>query len=216
MGRKKNVISTVVFDAADIDAIEKVIAENQVIQQRLLREFRPAVLRQTRDNVNTRIVQPMLRMLGVYPGRQLGMKMRWKSEKQRRYVMMLLTKQAEERLGRKLRPGDSIAYKRTFTLRDSWQAEVLLDEKKGVIRLRVWNDAKNEQGEPYHRFVTGDIGLGESRRSMERYKKPMQPFHQDRGWQPSFPIIQRYTEDMKDEAAERYEATLSRLITRRP
>lgn len=215
MGRQKNVVSTVVFDAGDVSAIEEVIAANIKVQIALVREFRPQVMQQTKRNVNTRILRPMLRMLGVYPGRQLGMKMRWKSERQRRYVMMLLTKQAEERLDRPLRPGDSIAYKRTFKLRDSWQSEIILDEKKGKIRIRVWNDAENERGEPYHRFVTGDIGLGESRQSMSRYTKPMQPFHQDRGWQPSAPIIQRYIQDAKDEASERYEATLTRIISKR-
>lgn len=147
-----------------------------------MESFTPRAMEKARGTVDRHAVQPTIAQLRVYPPRRLGMRMRWRSERQRRYVMAMLT------------ATDNLPYKRTGTLRRGWHGEVKVDPRSKGLRIRIWNDAMQPRwktGEPvrYARFVQGDIGIGLSARSTTRYNLAIQPFHKDRGWQPAAPII---------------------------
>lgn len=189
------------LDLGDMQSIASAVAITDAQQRNLSTTFIPRVLEQTQRNIQTRVLTPMLSVLRIYPGRQLGMKMRWKSEKQRRYVLM------------KLRKEGNLPYRRTLALAKGWQSKAVIDARAGTLRIVTENTAKSEEGKPYQRFVTGDIGLGTSQRSMSAYAKPMQPFHQDRGWQPAAPIIQTYYKKAEDEARLRFKITLIEVVT---
>jgi len=160
-------------------------------------------------------LKPLIKKLSTYPPRKLGMKIRWKSRKQQRKVMMILRRQMEER-------GDNeIWYHRTGYYKKAWAHETVFSTgKKGVIRVRVYNKAqkRDDNGggmKPLGTFIQGRVGLGESRRSMERYRKPMQPFHVDRGWVFAQPLIAEAYKKMQDHALNswynKYEIILSRV-----
>lgn len=126
--------------------------------------------------VNVNVFEKMLDALRHYSPRKKGMKMRWRSQKQMRFVMM------------KLRKEKNLPYKRTGNLARGWKNRPEVDTRQGVITITTYNDAVSQgQGEakPYQRFVSGDIGS-----HLERYDEPIQPFHKDRGWQPAQPIVQ--------------------------
>lgn len=219
MARRKNVVVVRVLDIGSQESIEQVIAENAAIAQELVHDFAPQVLEQTRRNIQTRVLKPMLMFLRLYPSRQLGMPIRWKTERQRKYVLALLRKQFKERHGRNPKEGESIAYQRTFKLRDGWEATAQIDKRKNSLKLTTENTAETADRRGrfvrFQRFVTGDIGLGESRQSIARYKAPQQPFHVDRGWALSAPIIQKFYRQAEEEAEALYFTTLERIIRKR-
>lgn len=207
-----NVIRKHIFTPGDRKSINKMLQETKQIEKSLRRVGREEMPRITRA-VDTRILRFLVARLQVYPGRQLGMKIRWKSERQRRYVMMLLTEMAREQ-GRE--PGD-IAYRRTRNLANGWKALAIWDPQKGVVKIMVENTAETRDRRTgrmvrYHRFVQGDIGLGESKRSLQRYIKPIQPFHHDRGWQPAYPLIQEFVKKAQQEVFTRYEERMLHII----
>lgn len=161
----------------------------------------------------------LLARLRTYPPRKKGMRIRWTSEKQRRYVMALLRAQAEARGA-----PDDIAYQRTGRLARGWKGEIEALLRSGdVIRIRVWNDAQGMRlvrgslqadGPRYARFVQGRIGFGESRRSIERYRQPIQQFHTDRGWSEAHKIIKEEYGRMREYALAQHESRIEQAISR--
>lgn len=198
-----NIVSKKVLDVGDPDALKKAADRigRQVVE---LRQHLGTAVPRLVGIVNTRAMKPMLEKLRIYPPRWLGMKIRWTSEKQRRFVM------------RKLRAEGDLPYKRKFKLRKGWVATVELNPKTGGIKVTVENTATAPDSKgrmvKIQPFVTGNIGLGTSRQSMQRYDQPMQPFHKDRGWQPSAPIIQRYFLLAEDIAEEYLGKIIDRII----
>ena len=121
------------------------------------------------------IFAKMLDALKFYPRkRRKGDKLHWKSDRQRKKVMMML------------RASGNLPYKRTGNLAKGWKNQVTVDPGKGTITITTLNDAMSTLGkaQPYQRFVTGDIGSG-----LKNYAAPIQPFHKDLGWQPAQPVI---------------------------
>lgn len=199
---KKNVIDAGILDVGSPQAYENVAKTlNQQIGD--LRRFGSQAMPLVQRGLEYRIFPPMIANLGIYPARQLGMKMRWKSRKQMIAVMI------------KLRKEGNVPYKRTLDLRNHWKKIISLNLKSGELRVQIFNDAvsKDENGMlvRYQRFVTGDIGLGTSKASIQRYQAPIQPFHKDRGWQPAYPIIARYYAQAVTFARERFEETLTKI-----
>lgn len=208
MPRQKNVVSTIIIDLADPQSIKNASARvdkmakgfnsfNHDVQPRLASELR------------VRVFGPMLRALRVYPPRKLGMKIRWKSKKQQRYVMMLLKKAAIAR-----GTPDDLAYRRTGRLGKSWMYTLSIE--RDTLRLRVFNTATTKWKGATHRlsrFIQGDIGLGTSRSSVWRYQAPVQPFHKDRGWNLAAPIIREYVVKGRDLAVEYYNIHVGKIIS---
>lgn len=130
--------------------------------------------------LESQVSVPMLRELRRYPPtRDRTNKVRWKSEKQRRYVMMMASK-GEIRL----------PYIRTGRLADNWKCNVTITysrtEAIGILKFEVFNAWPDSQ------FVIGKIGQGESTSSLREYVKPIQPFHSDTGWLPAHAIVKKY------------------------
>jgi hypothetical protein len=193
-------VRKIVINLNDIRSIERTEALTRA-QLRALKAFPSDVLPQVAKAVQVRSIDPLLNRLRIYPPRAVY-PIEWKSEKQRRYVMMLLRRQ------------NNIPYQRTGDLARGWRGETTVTRRKDGIRIFVENVAQN-QGKRYSRFVGGDIGVGTSARSMARYQEPMQPFHKNTGWQPFAPLVAHYFEDAKKEARERYAARLKRIVAGR-
>jgi hypothetical protein len=220
MPRKKNVVSTKIIEAGDVTSMLEVAGWARKTGKEL-DKFRRDVVTPLKYNIRARAMLPMLIELRVYPPkRDSNTPVRWKSEKQRKYVMMLLRAKSTYKYdadGKKVVKTDQLPYQRTFKLKRGWRYELIEDNKRGGIRVKVWNDAesydpiKNET-RPYHRFVTGDIGLGVSTRSVRRYMAPVQPFHKDTGWNPAYPIIQKYILLARQEAKSIYKKRIERIV----
>lgn len=208
MPRQKNVVSTLIVDVSDPQSIKN--ASSRV--EKMAKGFNSLdddVLPKLASDLRIRAFGPMLRALRVYPPRNLGMKIRWKSKKQRRYVMMLLKKAAIARGT----PND-LAYRRTGRLGKSWK--YTLEIKGDALRLRVFNTATTKwKGETHRlsRFIQGDVGLGTSSSSVYRYQRPVQPFHVDRGWNLASPIIQEYVGKGRDRAVESYNIRIGEIVS---
>lgn len=133
-----------------------------------------------------KISVPLLQELRQYPPvRDRTKKVRWKSDKQRRYVMMMATRGLIR-----------LPYVRTNKLADSWRTSVTLtftrQERKALLQFEVTNTTK------FYQWVVGSIGQGRSASSMRLYRKPQQPFHSDSGWPLAYKIIQRYFDEAKE------------------
>lgn len=136
-------------------------------------------------------VSKLLGNLRRYPPvRDRTNKVRWKSAKQRRYVMMLASKGIIK-----------LPYVRTNKLGEGWDVRIEIvwtrQNKIGIIRIIVGNEVD------YVKFVMGNIGLGVSRKSIEVYRKPIQPFHLDTGWHLAYRSISEAFSGIKQYASEK-------------
>lgn len=203
MPREKNTVVMTVIDVGKRASIEAAVAQMLGIADGL-QNIGKDIIAPTILNLRARVLFPMLQKLREYPGAPRH-PLRWKSEKQRKYVMMLLRERGEEG-----------GYKRTFKLRKGWQYSIDVDTKTGDVKLRVWNEAESydpikKKPVRYMPFVQGNIGLGESDRSAQRYAAPIQPFHRDTGWNPAAPIIQTAFREAEAEIGRIYEVRLTQL-----
>lgn len=203
MPRRKNVVSKVVFNAGDPKAIRKAWKELDR-KAKAIRRVEKQALPRVASELRVRVFGPMLRVLRRYPPRKHGMKMRWRSVAQRITVMAILYRQAKER-GIRNPKGKDLAYKRTDKYKRGWQYNLRIVARR--LRVTVENDAitthKNNTYR-YGKFVGGNIGLGGSKSSMRRYKRPIQPFHTDRGWQETAPIVRKYVTRATNVARDYY------------
>lgn len=200
---QKNVVVKKIFEVGDPAVFKQLMADlNMEIGE--LRTFLNVVMPLVQKSLEEQVFAPMLKDLRTYPPRKLGMKIRWKSDKQRRYVMWLL------------RSTHNIPYQRTLDLANGWHCLVSINPRSGVISARTWNDAISKTPgsgqQPYMRFIQGDIGTGTSQSSLSRYNKPIQPFHKDRGWQPAQPLIMAAYDKADDFAQESFEAEITKVV----
>lgn len=170
-----------------------------------IRQFNSVVVPRVASLVKTRTFLPMLEKLGIYPARQLGMRMNWRSDAQRKKVMMIL------------RAKKNVPYRRSMKLRNGWECDVKVNQKTGAISATTQNTATSTDPftgkvTKYAQFVTGAIGFGTSKTSLKRYQDPIQPFHKDRGWQPSYPIIQKYYKEAEAYCASEYDVWAEKLV----
>jgi hypothetical protein len=206
MPRRRNVVS-VPIDVGHPKSIARAVQQVKRAAKRLAPEHQ-AAMGFTASQLRVKVFGPMLRALRVYPPRKLGMRIRWKSPKQRRYVMALLRRQAIAR-GVENPQGKDLAYRRTNKLKRGWKYDLIVD--KNGLRLIVQNVATTRyrgRERRYHQYVSGNIGTGTSRRSRTRYRRPIQPFHKDRGWNEAAPIIQKYLDKAREMAQELYLARM--------
>lgn len=113
------------------------------------------------------------------------------SDKQRRYVMMMISQGHWDG--------------RSDTLKLGWHGlATFTPAQGGTIRVMVENTARNWEGEYYAPYVMGNIGLGESVRSMTRYTAPIQRFHRNTGWNQAYIIVQSAYLEMRDYAQDAY------------
>lgn len=168
-------LNTYSLDIGDPQAVGAAIAMLEA-QGDALTRYNEVALPRIANEVDQNIFAPMIDALAHYPPRNKGMKMRWKSEKQRKYVLMMLRKRK------------NLPYQRTSDLAKGWINRALVDVRMGTIRITTLNVAESRDMSGrvvrYQRFVSGDIGT-----KIENYAEPIQPFHADRGWQPAQPII---------------------------
>jgi hypothetical protein len=136
---------------------------------------------------------PLLAALSFYPvppNYGYG-KFPWKSEKQRRYVMMLLKGQK---------------YQRTYGLARAWQ--VTVDAQSGRLVMTIINT------DPSAQFVGGRL----NQRSRAEALLPQQPFHSPR-WRPWIDIIAPFFEKAKADfmtaMTTKFRAALTVKTTRR-
>lgn len=156
-------------------------------------------LKTLRDELDRKFMRPLVRKLRVEPPvRDRSKPVRWKTEKQRRFVMWMW------KTGKIVLP-----YVRTHALSKGWHSkvEVLKDSRSNVVRILLENTGrhKNWKGEQTDitKFVVGEIGLGQSDRSLQRYRQPQQPFHQDTGWMLAATIIRPAVEKAYQWAQDR-------------
>lgn len=141
--------------------------------------FEQDVLHPTAQQQFAQIEQPMLNELAFEPGPP-NYPIKWKSQKQRRYVMRLLRDEAIERgdFIRGPRGGiivTDLRYKRRRDgLSTQWKASV--DFGNGTVVLSVSNSATTRDGKPLAPFVVGTL----NQRSRGEAVAPIQPFHADR------------------------------------
>lgn len=95
----------------------------------------------------------------------------WTSERQRKYVMMLL------------RSTNNLPYHRTGRMNRGWRLEVL--SAPGGVAIRISNIV------PYTMFVLGKL--------RPRGRDPMQQFHINTGWQPAAPTIEFWGRELASE-----------------
>ena len=209
MPRQKNQPVKYILNAGDARQINEAITILKGYEG-ILSELGSQIAPVIEVQLKAKHIVPMLIKLRTYPEKP-KYPLKWKSEKQRRYVMMLLKRKAVDE-----GHPDDIAYRRTGKLKRGWRYELVTDKKTGSVKLKVWNDA--ESYDPikgittkYARFVVGDIGLGVSQRSIERYRQPIQPFHADR-WNPAFPTIQEAFQGMMTDAGRLYEQHLGNKV----
>lgn len=207
MARPRNTVSKLLVDINNPESLARAIKALRKMQQGVARL--DDTLTAVAELIEALFINDLLAQLRNYPPRKKGMKMRWTSRKQQRYVMALLRRQFEERNGHPPGPGDDISYVRTGALGEAWQADVVVTREG--LRVRVYNTAKNEHGDLIAPFVQGSIGLGESRQSSSRYMRPMQGFHQDRGWAPAYPTIQRYVKQMVQVAEDEFARAIAQI-----
>ena len=208
MPRQKNVVSTLIVDVSDPQSIKNASAQVDKMAKGF-NSLDDEVLPKLASDLRIRVFGPMLRALRVYPPRKLGMTMRWKSEKQRRYVMMLLKKAAIAR-----GTPDDLSYRRTGRFGKSWK--YTLEITGDALRLRVFNTATTKWKGETHRlntFIQGNVGLGTSSSSVYRYQRQIQPFHVDRGWNPAAPIVQEYVGKGQDRAVELYNTRIGEIVS---
>lgn len=138
-------------------------------------------LRELKNEVQTKFMNPMLMELGFEPGDSPpGNFAKRATPKQRRYYWWAV------RTG-KIKAGPGGKYIRTHQLSGGWRVEIdLTFGKQQRMTLRTRNNRE------YHIFVVGKVTLGQSRWSTRDAIKPQQPFHRYTGWMPAYPIIQKY------------------------
>ena len=168
-------------------------------QQRLQRElgirgsqgfFTEKMLRDLARKLEVFYIKPMLAELREAPSRRTYPKdypIEFVSDVQRRYVMWLL--------GGK-------PYRRKNQIINAWGYKTRI-RANGSISFEVFNDA------PHMKYVVGLIGMGKSRRSIKRYTKHIQPFHQKTGWKPAYEIVQQYIGEAQEDAVATVKEWLS-------
>lgn len=143
-------------------------------------EMRRTIYPRVAQNLRLTVAYPLTRSLRKYPPRKPGMKIRWTSEKQRRAYF------ATDGFG------GGIPYTRTGKLAAGWSVKVDVQDRTGAIRMSVTNKAERNPAYgtgTYFQFAQGFIGLGKSGRTQMSYRRPMQGFHKDRGWQEAAPKV---------------------------
>lgn len=203
--------SQIVLDISDFESFDRVI-DCLDHQYDATKDFR-RIAQELGRELEEFYIKPLIHDLQYYPPEPNG-KIDWTSDKQRKYVMMLLRRKAKDE-GRE--PGD-IKYRRTYKLRDSWHYEVKVSMgKKGIIRVRLYNDAESYdpiKGETtqYAKFVQGAFGVGRSATSVRRYRKYMQKFHRDTGWREAAPRVRNSYDMMEEYAVREYERRCTDLV----
>lgn len=206
--RGKIAVSQLVLNFADVNSFDAVL-DCLEARSKVVKELK-GIAREIGSEVEQFYVLPLIHELQYYPPR-VRRKINWTSDKQRKYVMALLRRQAAER-----GTPDDIGYRRTNALREGWKYQVtVVAGKTGVIRVRVWNDA--EQIDPftgrkrhYAMFVGGKIGMVEKR--LREYEKPMQRFHKEGGWNQFAPRVVLASQYMRNYAVEQYRYRSAELI----
>ena len=170
--------SALVIDLTDIKSFKKSLRRYQ--KMHTYYQSRKTFFNGLERDIKRNYMRPMLKELRAVPSHRRypeDYPIEFKSDKQRRYVMMIL----------KGKP-----YKRRNILSKNWKVRIFA--RANMLRIKVTNDT------PYRKYVMGYYGMGKSRRSIKRYIKPMQPFHAKTGWPPAYEIIQKYTEDAREYA----------------
>jgi len=205
MPRKKNTVVTTLIDVGNIKSIKQGIDSMERLADGL-KHLNKLVATPLRINIKAKVMVPMLKELRHYPGRPHH-PLRWKSNKQRRYVMAMLREIGQED-----------GYKRTYALARGWRYDITT-LSNGSMVMRVWNEAESKNPftgvkTKYEPFVQGSIGLGQSKTSAARYRAPIQPFHQDTGWPEAQPIVAKYTQIAREETVWIYIVRLTALAKR--
>lgn len=101
----------------------------------------------------------------------------WTSEKQRKYVWGYILK--------------GKPYTRKNKIQSGWKNKVSIRSNRIVVEM------KNSY--PESKFVVGLIGMGESKKSIKKYIKPIQRFHTITGWKPAYITVQKYINRAKED-----------------
>lgn len=161
-----------------------------------------------RDEIDYKFMRPAIRKLRKEPPeRDRSKPVRWTSPKQRRYVMWLW------KTGKITLP-----YKRTHKLSKGWRSKVKFNKSadsrnRQVLTIEIVNDAKHDtwsggkqEARDISVYVVGDIGIGESKSSKQRYARPQQRFHRDTGWQSAASIVRPAVRGAQQYARQRLES----------
>lgn len=175
----KNPRATVkhVIDFSDIRSLQSVIEWGKY-GKAYYRMGAKLILEQIQRNIDSKYLNPLRAQLQKEPPpRTPGMDIQWASDKQRKYVMWLIS--SGQWTGR------------TGSYTNSWEVVVKLDTSKRqrhVLSVYVDNTAivtigaPKYQGQRYARYVGGGWGKGMSKSSERRYARLQQPMHRGR-WQ---------------------------------
>lgn len=113
---------------------------------------------------------------GKYPGSP-KYPLRWKSARQRRYVMA------------KLRREGNLPYQRTGQFQDAWDFSLFGFD--GGFEAIIGNTAKTDRGEPLATFIVG---------------QHQQPFHADTGWPDANPQLDAIGQQLADDIVREFTA----------
>lgn len=141
---------------------------------------RRAVLSMLKKDLEKNYAKPLIKELQKYPPKRRypqDYPIQFTSDKQRRYVMMML---------------NGKPYQRTNRMKNSWKYKVDIKRTRVVLRVEnTWEESK---------YVMGKFGLGKSERQIQRYTKPIQRFHQTTGWRSAYQIYQKHVTPAKKRA----------------
>ena len=147
---------------------------------KLVRDAANATIKKDGDKIVRQLRKPAPKRRGP---------VRWKSEKQRRYVLGFVLKKRKD--------GSIIPYKRTGKMRKAWELNLKTSGNRTTFSFR------NRVG--YARFVMGTLNL----KSLDDAMDYQQPFHQDTGWQLAQPIVKKGLVTLE----ETFQKELDRLMT---
>lgn len=138
-------------------------------------------LRQLKSEVQTQFMNPMLMELGFEPGDSPpGNFAKRSTPKQKRYYWWAVKQGI-------IKTDANGKYIRSHNLSGGWTVEIdLTFGKQQRMTLRTRNNRD------YHIFVVGKVTLGQSRSSTRDAIRTQQSMHRFTGWQPAYPIIQKY------------------------
>ena len=170
---------------------------------RTIKELRAKTTRFTQDEkkmakdiqrmIETDYLKPMLRELRKIPNKRQypeDYPIKFKSDKQRRFVMSKLVGKP---------------YRRKGILKSGWRFRTRTDGSK--VKIKVFNKS------PVSKYAVGLVGYGKSPRSIKRYLQPIQPFHTKTGWRPAYEIVQEYVDKANKEATTRLENWYAELFS---
>lgn len=147
------------------------------------------------DYYREEYIKPLIVKLKKYPPvRDRRDLVKWKTDKQKRYMMWLWRK------GRIKLP-----YSRNNDLKNGWEGDVQYNEEDEQITIDITNKEEKSQ------FIVGKVGFSNAVRDIKKYENPIQPFHK-KLWKPANQIIRPVTNKIRQDIADKSKKKLQDIL----